>query len=301
MDLSVKLGKLLLKTPLIAASGTFGFGSELKNFVDFSFIGSLITKTITTNPRAGNIPPRIYETECGVLNSVGLENPGLEIFLKEKLPLIKQLDTKCIVSVGGFSHQEYEHIVQKLSQKQGIDALEINLSCPNLHLKKLISQSAQSTYRLTRKLRKLTKKPLFVKITPEVTNIVQIAKAVQDGGSDGLSLVNTFFSLAINIETRKPYLGNIYGGYSGKAIKPLSLYRVWKVAQKLKIPIIGGGGIDSASDAIEFMLAGSAAISLGTVNLVNPNSAKHILKGIKEYLKKHNIGNVEQLTGGIIV
>jgi len=300
MNLSVKLGSLTLKTPLVVASGTFGFGSELKGFVDFSSIGALTTKTITASPRTGNVPPRIHEAECGVLNSVGLENPGLEIFLKDKLPLIRKLNTKCIVSVGGFSNQEYEDVVERLSQKHGVDALEINLSCPNLHLKKLISQSAQATYRLVKKLRKLTKKPLFIKITPEVTDIIPIAKAVQEGGSDGLSLVNTFFSMAIDIETRKPYLGSIYGGYSGRAIKPLSIYRVWKVFQSLKIPIIGGGGIENASDAIEFMLAGAAAVSLGTVNLANPNAAKHILCGIKKYSKKNNIKNIKQLTGGLI-
>jgi len=231
---------------------------------------------------------------------VGLENPGLGVFIKEKLPKIRKLNTKCIVSVGGFSSKEYKQVAGVLTKEKGVDGLEINLSCPNLKLKKLISQDAKATYSLTKALRKITKKPLFIKITPEVTDIVKIAKAVKRGGADGISLVNTFFSLRINTETRKPYLGNVYGGYSGRAIKPMSLYRVWKVAKEVKIPIIGGGGIESANDAIEFILAGATAVSLGTINLVNPNSAEDVLSGIKRYMKKKEVSDVGKLRGGLI-
>ncbi len=299
-NLKVKLGKLKLDVPIISASGTFGYGDELKDLANLKAIGAITTKTITLKPRAGNRPPRIYESECGVMNSVGLENPGLKVFIGEKLPEIRKLNSKCIVSVGGFSNQEYSQVAKALSKEKGVDGLEINLSCPNLRLKKLISQDAKATYSLTKALRKVTKKPLFIKITPEVSDIVKIAKAVKRGGADGISLVNTFFSLRINTETRRPYLGNVYGGYSGKAIKPMSLYRVWKVAKEVKIPIIGGGGIESASDAVEFILAGASAVSLGTINLVNPNSAEGVLSGVKKYMRKNKVSDIGKLRGGLI-
>jgi len=301
MNLSVKLGKLTLPAPVICASGTFGFGDELKSLVDYREIGAVILKTITLKARPGNPPPRIYETPRGVMNSVGLENPGLEGFIREKLPLLKKLPSRRIISVGGFSLSEYARIVKRLDRERVIDAWEINLSCPNLKLKKLISQSPGATYRLAKSLRKLTRKPLFIKITPEVNDVVKVAVAAQEAGADAISLVNTFFSLAINIETRKPYLGSVYGGYSGPAIKPLSLYRVWKVAQKVKVPVIGGGGIETAHDAIEFILAGATAVSIGTVNLVNPNAAKNILAGIKRYMQKNKIGDIRKLSGQMVV
>jgi len=300
INLKVKLGKLRLDAPIISASGTFGYGNELKDLANLKSIGAITTKTITLKPRAGNLPPRIYESECGVMNSVGLENPGLRVFMKEKLPEIKNLNTKCIVSVGGFSSMEYRKVVEALTNEKRVDGFEINLSCPNLKLKKLISQDARATYNLTKTLRGITKKSLFIKITPEVSDIVKIAKAVKQGGADGISLVNTFFSLRINTETRKPYLGNVYGGYSGRAIKPMSLYRVWKVAKEVKIPIIGGGGIENANDAIEFILAGASAVSLGTVNLVSPNSGEYILSGIKKYMNKNKINDLGKLRGGLI-
>ncbi len=300
MNLKVKLGRLKLNAPIIAASGTFGYGDELKDLANLKALGAITTKTITLKPRAGNPPPRIYESECGVMNSVGLENPGLKVFVEKKLPEIRKLNTKCIVSVGGFSNKEYAQVVRALAKEKGVDGLEINLSCPNLKLKKLISQDAKATYNLTKALRKITKKPLFIKITPEVTDIVKIAKAVKRGGADGISLVNTFFSLRINTETKRPYLGNVYGGYSGRAIKPMSLYRVWKVAKEVKIPIIGGGGIETALDAIEFILAGASVVSLGTTNLVNPNSGEDVLLGIKKYMKKGKVSDIAKLRGGLV-
>jgi dihydroorotate dehydrogenase (NAD+) catalytic subunit len=299
INMNINLGGLKLTTPIVCASGTFGFGEELKGMTNFNHIGAITTKTITLKPRAGNPPPRIYETECGVLNSVGLENPGLDGFIKEKLPLIRGLKTKCIVSVGGFSTTEYKTIVKSLNQRQGIDAIELNLSCPNLQLKKLVSQSPKATYQLIKSLRKLTKKPLFAKITPEVTDIVKVARAAKDAGVDAIALVNTFFSMAIDIDTQKPVLGNIYGGYSGKAIKPMSLYRVWKVSQDVKIPIIGGGGIDTWRDAVEFILAGAKAVSIGTVNLTYPNKAKDISQGIKGYLSKKKIKDIKGMQGAL--
>lgn len=300
MNLTVKLKNLQLKTPIICASGTFGYADELRGLVDFRPIGAVVAKTITLKPREGNPPPRIYETACGVINSVGLENPGLEVFIKEKLPLFAKLPTRRIVSIGGFSDGEYVACLKRLEHYSGIDAYEINLSCPNIRLKKLISQHAVATLRLMKLIRKLTAKPLIIKITPEVTDIVAIAQAVEKGKADAVSLVNTFFSMAINIETKKPYIGSIYGGYSGPAIKPLALYRAWKVAQAVRIPVIGGGGIQEASDAIEFILAGASAVSLGTINLVHPNSAAKILEGIKNYMGRKNVKDIRRLRRGLI-
>ncbi|MDD5194545.1 MAG: dihydroorotate dehydrogenase [Candidatus Omnitrophica bacterium] len=295
MNIAIKLGTLELKTPIVCASGTFGYGYELKGLADFKSIGAIIAKTVTLEPRAGNPEPRIFETECGVLNSVGLENPGLESFIKDKLPLMDKLSCRRIVSIGGFSIEEYESCLKKLQAHSSIDAFEINLSCPNLRLKKMVSQDATATRQVVGALRKLTQKPLFIKITPEVTDITEIAKAAQDAGADAISLVNTFFSMSINIETGKPHLGNIYGGYSGRAIKPLALYRVWCVARCVKIPVIAGGGIEDASGAIEFFLAGARAVSLGTINLVYPDAAREILKGIKGYLRRKKINDINEL------
>lgn len=295
VKLGITLGKLKLASPLVCASGTFGFGEELKGLIDFKRVGAIITKTLTLSPRAGNPPPRIYETDYGVINSVGLENPGLDSFLKDKLPQLKNIDTKFIISVGGFTFAEYETIIKRLDQEKAIEAFEINLSCPNIKIKKIISQDKKLTFDLTNRLRRLTKKTLVVKITPEVTNISEIAQAAESAGADAISLVNTFLAMAINIDTKKPCLGNIYGGYSGPAIKPMALYRVWQVSQNIKIPIIGGGGVFNAKDALEFFLAGATSISLGTINLVTPNSAEKIFDGINNYLVKNKISDIKQL------
>lgn len=291
------IGKLRILAPIICASGTFGYGDELVGLADYKSIGAIVTKTITLAPRSGNPPPRIYETGCGVINSVGLENPGLEGFIKDKLPLIKKVPVQCIISVGGFTQEEYEAVIGHLDKQSEISAFEINLSCPNIRMKKLISQDANATYDLVKGLRRLTQKTLIVKVTPEVTDITAVAKAVQEAGADAVSLVNTFLAMAVNIETAAPYIGNGYGGYSGRAIKPMALYRVWRAASSVKIPVIGGGGIETAQDALEFFLAGASAVSLGTVNMVEPDCAKKILKGITDYLKGKKLNDIKQIIG----
>ncbi len=301
MNLTTKLGNLSLKTPIICASGTFGYGEEIKELVDFKNIGAITTKTITLQPREGNPAPRIYETDYGVINSIGLENPGLDGFLEEKLPKLTELPVKFIVSVGGFSQEDYEEIVGRLETKNEIEALEVNLSCPNIKMKKMFSQNKELTYNLVKSLRSLTKKTLIIKLTPEVSDIVEIAKAAEDAGADALSAVNTFFAIAIDTETKKPYLGSIYGGYSGRAIKPLALYKTWQVAKNVKVPVIGGGGIENTNDTLEFILAGATAVSLGTVNLVYPNKATDIVKGIKDYLTQTKIDDINKLKGALIV
>lgn len=300
MNLAVKISNFELKTPIVCASGTFGYAEELKGLVNFKNIGAVTTKTITPEPRAGNQPPRIYETEYGVMNSIGLENPGLAGFLKEKLPSLSKLSVKSIISVGGFSQEDYEGMVKALEDKKEIEAIEVNLSCPNIRMKKMFSQSSEATYSLVKSLRAITKKTFIVKITPEVSDITEIAKAARDAGADAIALVNTFFALGINIETRKPYLGSVYGGYSSRAIKPLALYKVWQVHKNVNIPLIAGGGIETASDAIEFFLAGATAISIGTINLVYPNRASEIVEGLKDYMKRKKIKDINELRGGVI-
>ncbi|RKY37192.1 MAG: dihydroorotate dehydrogenase [Candidatus Omnitrophota bacterium] len=301
MNLEVKIGKFQLKYPIVTASGTFGFGEELSSLVDFTSLGALVTKTITLKSRRGNPPPRIREVECGVVNSIGLENPGVEGFLESKLPKIEKLGIPFIVSVGGYSPGEYIEVVRVLDKVEGIKAIEVNLSCPNLRQKRMFAQSARLTFKITDSLRRITKKTLIVKLTGEVDDIRRIAKSAEYGGADALSLVNTFFAMSVDIDTRRPSLGSVYGGYSGKGIKPLSLYRVWKCAKVVKIPIIGGGGIDNYRDAIEFFLVGAKVISLGTINLVNPNAAKSILNGIIKYMQKNKIKDINELVGGLVV
>lgn len=307
-DMRVSIGALELAVPVVCASGTFGFGGELRGLVDYRGIGAITTKTITREPRAGNPPPRVYETEHGVLNSVGLENPGIECFLREKLPIIQKLACPVIVSVGGFDGEEYALLVRRLDAATQVQALEINLSCPNIitipgaqhaetRIKKIISQDAALTFMLVKQVRALTKKTLIVKITPETANIADVARAVQEAGADAVALVNTFFGMAINIQTRKPYLGNVYGGYSGPAIKPMAVYRTRQVAAAVCIPLIAGGGIQNADDAIEFILAGATAVSLGTINLTYPNAAVTITRGVQAYCKRHAIRNITALRG----
>jgi len=298
-DLSVKIGKLKLKTPFICASGTFGYGAEMKGLADFKSIGAYVTKTITVQPRVGNPPPRIMEVETGVLNSIGIENPGLDVFIREKLPGIKKITTPFLVSVGGHDKEEFKELVARLDKVRAVKAIELNLSCPNLRLKKLISQSPALTGTLVKEARALTKKTLVVKVTGETEDISRITRIVSDAGADALSLVNTFFGMAINIDTGRPYLGNIYGGYSGKGIKPLSLYRVWKAAQSADLPLIGGGGVSRAEDAVEFLLAGATAVSVGTVLFTDPDATKIMAQGLRLYMKKHGLKSINQITGKI--
>jgi len=294
-SLRVKVKNLELRNPIVLCSGTAGFGLELKEFIDFKNIGALITKTITLEEREGNSPPRIAESACGVINSIGLENPGLWGFLEE-WPRIKKLPTQVIVSVYAEDREEFKVIFRELNKINQIKAIEVNLSCPNLK-KEVVSQDKRKTYFLTKYLRSLTKKVLIAKLTPEVSDILEIAKACCDAGIDALSLTNTFFALKIDINTRKPFLGNIFGGLSGPAIKPLVLYRVYKVYQALKIPIIASGGILTYKDALEFILAGATCVGLGTANLVNPKASQEIVKGLLSYMRKNKISNLKKLKG----
>jgi dihydroorotate dehydrogenase (NAD+) catalytic subunit len=297
-DLSIRIGKLLLKNPVIVASGTFGYGQEFDPFMELGQLGAVIPKGISLNPMQGNPPPRIFETNGGILNSIGLQNPGLQNFIKEKLPFLKKIKTNVIINFFGKIEQEYIELSKRLNDLPGISGLEMNISCPNVQQGGIIfATDPRMTYRLVSKVRKVTQQPLIVKLSPNVTDITMIARSAEEGGADAISLVNTFKALAINIYSKKPELGNIIGGLSGPAIKPIALRMVWEVFQTVNIPVIGMGGIIKAEDAIEFILAGACAIQIGTANLIHPKKGIEVIAGIHQYLLKNKIKSVKNLIG----
>lgn len=307
-SLSVSLGKLKLANPVMAASGTFGYGREYQDLVPLKKLGAIITKTITLNPRAGNPPPRIAETHQGILNAIGLENPGLEAFIREKLPFLQGTGIPVIVSIAGDTPEEFAQLVRRLSKHSPwIAAVELNISCPNLSKQgngtRLIGQDARAAYRTVKAVKAATELPVITKLSPNVTDITEIAKAAQEAGSDILSLVNTFAAMAVDIKTGKPKLGNITGGLSGPAIKPQALWMLRQVFQALKgkMPLIGMGGIMNTEDALEFIICGASAVAVGTANFVNPRTSEEIVKGIEKHLKKNKIRNIKRLVGTLCI
>jgi len=282
----------------MVASGTFGFGEEYEDFIELDRLGAIIPKGISLKPMVGNLPPRIFETEGGILNSIGLQNPGFHEFIKEKLPFLTRIRTHLIVNFFGNTQKEYIELAGRFNEVPGISGLEMNISCPNVKQGGIaFCSDPRMTYRLVRAVRKSTQLPLIVKLSPNVTDIDFLAKIAEEGGADAVSLVNTFKAMAINIHSRKPELGNIIGGLSGPAIKPIALRMVWEVSQRVKIPVIGMGGIVKAEDAIEFILAGASAIQIGTANLVNPQTSTEVIQGIKKYLTDNKIHHVRRLIG----
>ncbi|NQT23090.1 MAG: dihydroorotate dehydrogenase [Candidatus Omnitrophica bacterium] len=304
--LNVKIGKMVLRNPVTALSGTFGYAEEMKDFVDISRLGAIVTKSVTLNPRNGNPTPRIVETPSGMLNSIGLENKGLKDFIQNKIPFLEKLRTNVVVSIAGFSIQEFEKLTERLSEYNCVSAIELNLSCPNvIHGKKttakrLIAQDEVAVNKVVSRVRKKTKLTIITKLTPNVTDIKKIAKAAENAGSDAISLINTIFGISVDAYSRKANLANTVGGLSGPAIKPVALYFVHQAYQAVKIPIIGSGGIMSAEDAIEFMLCGATAVGLGTANFINPAVATNVIDGIMHYAKTNRIKNINNLIGRII-
>jgi len=297
-DLSVKIGKIKLKNPVIVASGTFGFGEEYQDFLNLNQLGAIIPKGISLTPMIGNAPPRIFETAGGILNSIGLQNPGFEEFTKKKLPFFQHVKSHLIINFFGHTKKEYIELAKRFDDIPGISGLEMNISCPNVKQGGIIFGSdPKMVYHLVYSVRKATKLTLIVKLSPNVTDISCVAKKAEDGGADAVSLVNTFKAMAININSRKPELGNVMGGLSGPAIKPIALRMVWEVSQNVKIPIIGMGGIMNAEDAIEFILAGASAIQIGTANLINPRTGIQVIDGIKKYLIQNKMKRIKELIG----
>jgi len=296
--LNTKIGKLILKNPVIVSSGTFGFGEEFEDFYDVNRLGAIIPKGISLKPMMGNPPPRIFETEAGVINSIGLQNPGFEQFVKNRLPYYKNLKTHLIINFFGNTQKEYIDLARRFDSVRGISGLEMNISCPNIKRCGIVfGTDPRMAYRLVRAVRKATKLALIVKLSPNVTDIARMAKSAEEGGADAVSLVNTFRAMAINIRTRKPELGNVIGGLSGPAIKPIALRMVWEVGRAVRIPVIGMGGIMNAEDAIEFILAGASAVQIGTANLVNPRTGIEVIRGIEKYLVQNRINHIQKLIG----
>jgi dihydroorotate dehydrogenase (NAD+) catalytic subunit len=291
-----------LKNPVLVASGTFGYGEEFARYAESSKLGAIVTKTITKNPRQGQQPPRVTETVGGMLNAIGLQNEGLKDFIENKIPRLKRLATNVIVSVGGETNAEYAEVVGTLDAIPTVDAFEINISCPNLECRdKIIAKDETLTHDVVAAVRRVTKRPLIVKLSPNVDDITCIARAAERAGADAIALINTLLGMAIDIKTHRPVLANITGGLSGPAIKPIALRMVWQVHNCVTIPIVGMGGIMSAEDAVEFFLAGATAVAVGTANFVNPSASVDIVQGLGDYLKKHRIKDVRELIGGLVV
>lgn len=301
--ISVNIGKLKLNNPVMVASGTFGYAEEFKDFLDLSKLGAIVTKTITLKPRSGNPPPRTCETPAGLLNSIGLKNPGWEVFIREKLPVLKKTDVPIIVSIASEAGlEEFVELAKRINKIKEIAAIELNISCPNVRGKpNLISQDTKSTYEVVRAVRRVTAKTLITKLSPNVTRIADIALAAQSAGSDALALINTFTGMSIDINRLRPKLGAITGGLSGPAVRPIAVRMVWEVYQKVGIPIIGMGGIMTPQDALEFFIAGATAVSIGTGNFVNPGISVEIISGLQKYLTANKIKNIKQLTGSLKV
>lgn len=301
-DLNVTLGALELKNPVLTASGTFGCGEEFTDFIDVNRLGGIVVKAVTGKNRDGNPYPRMAETPMGMLNAVGLQNKGVDHFIREIYPRIRDFNTQIIVNVSGSTLDEYVEVAGKLNDLDKIAAIEVNISCPNVKQGGMAFGTIPATAtEVTRAVRDVYKKTLIVKLSPNVTSITDMAKAVVDGGADIISLINTLLGMAINAETRRPVLSTITGGLSGPAIKPVALRMVWQVSKAVKIPIIGLGGIRTTTDAIEFMLAGASAIQVGTANFIDPAVTVKIIDGIEAYLQHHQIGSVKELTGSLRV
>lgn len=302
LNLSIDIGGCKLKNPVMVASGTFGYGHEFEDYVDPAKLGAVVTKTITRHRREGNRPPRLCETVGGVLNAIGLQNSGLDDFIANKMKRYKNFATKLIVSVGGETNAEYAEVIKALSGFDEIAAFELNISCPNIEYRdKIIAQDEELTRRAVRSARAATDKPLIVKLSPNVGDITRIAQAAQEAGADALALINTLLGMAIDVNTRRSVLGNITGGLSGPAIKPVALRMVWQVYNKVTLPIVGMGGIMDTRDAIEFLLAGASAVAIGTANFVEPRTTLDVLRGIEAYCAKHKITDIKELIGSLNV
>lgn len=298
INLKGKIKDLYLPNPVLTASGTFGYGKEYADFVNIYKLGAIVVKGISLKSRAGNPPPRIVETPCGMLNSIGLENVGVERFITDKLPYLKNINCRVIVNILGDSIEEYCQLVARLDKVEGVGAVELNISCPNVKKGGVaFGTNSKMANEVISATRKHTTLPLIVKLSPNVTDIVEMALAVEEGGADAISLINTLIGMAINIHTKKPILANVIGGLSGPAIKPIALRMVWQVSQAVNLPIIGIGGISTWEDAIEFIIAGASAIQVGTANFFNPSATEDILRGIEQYMIKNKIQRLTDLIG----
>jgi len=297
-QMSVQIGKLELKNPVMTASGTFGYGEEYADYVDLNRLGAIVVKGLSLRPRLGNPPPRIMETTGGMLNAIGLQNIGVDAFIAEKLPFLREYDVAVIANIYGETYDEYQKVARKLNSVKGIHALEVNVSCPNVKKGGLsFGADPKVAAMVTRKVKEETDLPVIVKLAPNVTDIGAIAAAVEKAGADAVSLINTLSGMSVDIRTRAPHLKNITGGLSGPAIKPVALKMVWQVVKRVSIPVIGVGGILTANDALEFLILGAKAVQVGTANFINPQATMDILEGMEHYLMNNRIKNISEIIG----
>ena len=307
IDLKVKIGKIELENPVMVASGTFGYGREFEGLVDVDKLGAIVTKTITLNPRHGNPPPRIIETPSGMLNAIGIQNDGVDDFINYKVSYLKKIKVPIIASIAGERISEYAEVAKKLDGVDKVAGIELNVSCPNMEWEvsggkcRIFAQDAEAIKKIVSSVKAVTKKTIIAKLSPNVTDISEMAGAAVEGGSDAISLVNTFLGMAVDTKTKKPKIANVTGGLSGPCIKPLALRMVWEVYKAVKVPIIGMGGIANGDDAIEFMLCGASAVAVGTTNFVDPQSSMYIIEGISRYMSDNTIKSVKEIVGGLKV
>lgn len=300
VNLSVEIDKIKMRNPIMAASGTFGYGEEYRNYTPINRLGALITKGISLNPRLGNPPPRLAETTGGMLNAIGLENIGVDALIEEKAPRFKKFDSPVIVNIFGATLKEYEEVAKRLNEVKEVAGLEINISCPNIKRGGIsFGTDPKEVFSVVSRVRKSSSLPILVKLSPNVTDITEIARSAEEAGADALSLINTLTGMAVDVETRTPKLGNITGGLSGPAIKPVALRMVWEVYNTVKIPVVGMGGIFSAQDALEFIIVGASAVQIGTAHFINPKVTMEVIAGLKKYLRDHKINNIISLVGSL--
>jgi len=300
LDLTVDIGGLKIKNPIMTASGTFGYGEEYAPFIDLNALGAIIVKGLSLNPRMGNPPPRIIETASGMLNAIGLQNVGVQAFIEKKLPYLRALDVPVIANILGENPDDYQHIAEMLTCADGLHALEVNISCPNVSKGGIaFGSNPEMAMDIVRRVKSATSLPVIVKLTPNVTDIAVIAEAVEAAGADAVSLINTITGMSIDVEKRIPHLKNITGGLSGPAIKPIALRMVWQVVNRVSIPVIGIGGIMDANDALEFLVAGATAVQIGTANFINPQSTTLILNGIISFMETHHVQDIHELIGSL--
>ena len=302
IDLSVSIGKLKLKNPVMLASGTVGYGNEISNFTDLSKIGAIVTKSVSLKPRKGNPPQRIVETASGMLNAIGLANVGLETFIEEKIPFLEKVNSTLICNIAASTIEEYVECTKTLNDQDTVKAFEINVSCPNVREGGLVfGNDLKSVGRITEKVRAVTDKPIIIKLSPNTADIKSFANIVKDEGGDAVSAINTLVGTSFNIKTRKPKIFNVTGGLSGPAIKPVALAKVLEISKNVDIPIIGIGGIMDWKDAIEFMIVGASAVQIGTVNFINPNAGVEIISGMEEFCKQESINKISDLTASYLI
>lgn len=301
-DLSVSIGGLRLKNPVMTASGTFGYAKEFEPYVNLHLLGAVVVKGISLEPRAGNPPPRIVETSCGMLNAIGLENVGVDRFISEKMESLQAVTVPVVVNILGDTVNEYREIAERLADVEGVAAIEVNISCPNVKKGGVAFGTVpEMAAAVTAAVKKVSSVPVIVKLSPNVTDVTNIARAVEDGGADAVSLINTLIGMAVDLRNRRPALANVIGGLSGPAIKPVALRMVYQVAQTVSIPVIGIGGIETAEDVLEFMLAGATAVQIGTANFVNPRASEEAVEGLARYVTEQKLISIREMIGALVL